>query len=44
LINDENYRATLGSNAVRIASDLFDGKKKREEFRQLMVDTAHYNE
>ncbi len=40
LINNEDYRATLGGNAVKVASELFDGEKKRKEFRQLLIDTA----
>ena len=44
LISDEHYRTTLGNNAIRIASDLFDGKKKRDEFRQLLINTAHNND
>lgn len=40
LINDKDYRAILGGNAVKVASELFDGEKKRREFRQLLIETA----
>lgn len=44
LITDENYRALLGEKAAGIAGDLFDGKKKREEFRQMLIKTAHLDD
>jgi glycosyltransferase involved in cell wall biosynthesis len=40
LIFNEEYRANLGTNAVKIASKLFDGDKIREEFRQLIWKTV----
>lgn len=43
LISDQEYRARLGRNAIRIASELFDGEKKRKEFRELLIRTYQRN-
>jgi len=40
LISDEDYRTSLSRNAVRVATELFDGEKKREEYRQLLIKTS----
>jgi len=40
LVNDENYRVKLGENAFMVASECFNGDKKRGEFRQLLINTA----
>ncbi len=36
LICDTDYRKTLGTNAIRIATDLFNGERIRTEFRTLI--------
>lgn len=40
LIEDEEYRITIATKAVALAKNLFDGNKRREEFRHLLSQTA----
>jgi glycosyltransferase involved in cell wall biosynthesis len=40
LISNEDYRKKLSSNAVRLATRLFDAEKVRTEFQQLLIDMS----
>jgi glycosyltransferase involved in cell wall biosynthesis len=40
LISNEDYREKLSSNAVRLATRLFDAEKVRNEFQNLLIDMA----
>ena len=40
LISNEEYRKKLSHNAVRLATELFDGKKVRKEFQQLLINIS----
>ncbi|NLM67888.1 MAG: glycosyltransferase family 4 protein [Enterococcus sp.] len=40
LVTNEDLRKTLGTNAFELASRLFDGERKRKEFRQLIRETT----
>ena len=38
LVSDEAYRKKISHNAVRLATELFDSKKVRTEFQQLLIN------
>lgn len=38
LISNEEYRMKISQNAVRLATELFDGEKVRKEFQQLIIN------
>jgi len=40
LMNDENLRKRLGTNAARLASELFDGEKMRRKFMNSLIGLA----
>jgi len=44
LVNNQEYRKQLGATAVRVASELFDGEQKRNEFRELLIRTYQRND
>ena len=40
LIQDEEYRKKISNNAVRLAKELFDADKVKNDFQHLLIDTA----